>query len=172
MKRDNHGFTLVELLVVVAIIGILSAVIVGSIATAKSADSLAAANRLNAFVSRTRMGCMGRQAQVCMTLTLDSNDCLVASYYENVTSISELKNSSTPFYTETIGGSGVSLQYTINSTTSYLGGAGVAQVILQFDRNTGALTFPTGGDIVFTLTGGGRSHTVTLYADTGSHKVD
>lgn len=186
MKKDDRGFTLVELLVVIAIIGILSGVVIGSVAMAKSADALAAANRFDAFLARTRIGCMGRQGQVCMTLTLDENKRVVAKYYEGVTSeatppaINTLRGK-TPAYSEVIGGSGVSLQYKVNGDESVLGGTiqstTVSQCILQFDRDTGALTSPLDntsktGNCVFTFTGGGRSHTVTIYADTGSHKVD
>ena len=184
MKKDDRGFTLVELLVVIAIIGILSGVVIGSVAMAKSADALAAANRFDAFLARTRIGCMGRQGQVCMTLTLDENKRVVAKYYEGLNSLNQL-NSTPPFYSEVIGGSGVSvdcqLKNSAGTTKMCFGGTDYSSIVtiiaLQFDRDTGALTAPLDsndktGDCVFTFTGGGRSHTVTIYDDTGSHKVD
>lgn len=186
MKKDDRGFTLVELMVVVAILAVLGAVVIYSVSVGKSADALGAANRLDAFVSRTRIGCMGRRAQTFTVLTLDDKGRVVANYYENFsgTGLPQAKDLAqlTPFYSQIIGGSGVSLKYTIKNSTSPLSNNAadnnaVTRITLQFDRDTGALISPlsdqsSSGDCVFTLTGGGRSHTVTIYAATGSHKVD
>ena len=163
MKKNNDGFTLIELLVVIAIIGILSAVVGLSLSTVRQADAKAAANRTDAFLSRTCMGNMSRSAPAYMTLSYTDNH-VVATYYENGAAV----------YSEKVGGSGVTFKYQLGSAAEKQIADG-SQLSLSFARETGALDQVNGAaaaaNLIITCTGSGRTYTITINHVTGSHTV-
>ncbi|GHV42032.1 hypothetical protein FACS189490_10120 [Clostridia bacterium] len=61
MKRDNNGFSLVELVVVVAIIGIMVSLLAMTVVPKIRAENQACANRIDSVLSRTRLYSMGRE---------------------------------------------------------------------------------------------------------------
>lgn len=58
--KNNKGYTLVELMVVIAIIGVVSSVTMVGIKMSKSADAAYAANTINSYMASIRMNNMSK----------------------------------------------------------------------------------------------------------------
>ena len=164
MKRNNRGFSLVELIVVVAILGACVGLITASISTVSSSQARKCAASLDAALSRCRVAAMSRAGTVSLTLSADGDGVVTVKQSE--------KNGETVTETasDQVGTSRCAVSYQVKDETDAkaLDAAGIT---LSFDRDTGAFVFSGSAITSITVSGGGRSYVITLDALTGAHEL-
>lgn len=189
--KNNKGFTLLELLVVVAIIGIVVGSMTYSINSVSSTRAKKFASDLNATMSQCRVDTMsGAPSPTYLELTKDNNGDYYATLYEGGSDAQHIKTQ------QKLGGSGISCAFRTGSAAN----AGIAapsdtdpkietgtKLCLAFDRATGAFvkladvkngteelnSSSITGDYctyIFIASGGG-SYTLALVPQTGYHSV-
>ncbi|ODU55285.1 MAG: hypothetical protein ABT01_06560 [Clostridium sp. SCN 57-10] len=125
MQR-NKGFSMIELIVAIALLGIAVTLIGGSITQIFSLDQRQCANELNSAISRCKIGAMSRAGDVYLKLSV-SGDGVFCTYYENDTQTEQRK----------IGKPTLTISYTddagVNHTVTE-----AAPLYLSFVRTTGA----------------------------------
>lgn len=161
MKNKNSGFTLIELIAVVVMIGIIATIMGMSVTTVSSARAQRCANSVDSLISKCRAGCLGRSGDVHLTISLDSDGNIKGEYYEN----------GVVARTETIPTSGLTVSYTTSAGVVALSGH---PLTLSFNRSTGGQKFQSDGISYCTaikFTGGGKLVTIKLVPSTGNHKL-
>ena len=83
MKRNDRGFTLVELIIVVAILGACLGIVGFSISTIFSAQARKTAKELDSAIAECRINALSRAAEVYMTVSADADGAVHVMYYEN-----------------------------------------------------------------------------------------
>ena len=176
MKRNNSGFSLVELIVVMAIIGIITVIVGISVSTANSAKTEKAAASVNALISKCRAGALGRAGVVYIKISQEGSGNIVCEYYEEGTLVSAGTYANGKLVsTDTISGNKISVSYTTQKTgfspvTTALPGH---PLTLSFNRSTGAIMPQSDGSycasIIFS---GGRAYTIRIYSSTGAHELE
>ena len=164
MKKNNRGFTLVELIVVITILAIVSAIVGVSVSTVSSAREKRCAAEINSLLGMTKMKCLSRSGNVYVVIRQDGND-LVYDYYEGVDGANATKGVLTDY---DILGSGVTVKFSFGGTEKTISEA--ETLTLQFDRTTGGLKLPSSTEDV-TITVGSR-YAVNIVALTGSHSKE
>lgn len=167
MKNNNKGFSLVELLVVVAILGVLAVGTTLSYRAVKSADVRKAASTFDEMMKSVRTECMGK-AEASYLYVYKEND---GFYYvissKKSSSLGEVKSldgvqklcaKSIDITCETEAG---------NDTISY--GSFVA---VSFEKGTGKVKYFSGGTDGGSLTGvtfsrGGKTSNIVVAYETG-----
>jgi len=156
MKKDNKGFSLVELIVVITIIGILAAIVISSAAPLFSQRAASAASSANALLSKCKVFSMSREGDVYVRLYKAANGQILGEYWENGTLVS----------TEVIGSQSVQIS--------------PDNVYISFKRSTGGLRIfgsslssaaPGGGTSTVTFSTVGNVYDVEIVASTGKHEV-
>lgn len=165
--KNSRGFSLVELIVVTAIIAVCCGIITASISSVASSQARKCAQETNALLSKCRIRAMSLSADVYLKLYCDSNGNMIADYLENnvVVSREQLGNSRShaAYVTDT--------QHDLNASQP---------LCLSFKRETGALKtlLPDGTteagrqctEILFF--GGGRTYVIRLVPATGTHTLE
>ena len=164
MKRNNSGFTLVELIVVITIIAIVAAIVGVSVSTVSTARERRCAAEINSLVGMTKTKCLSRSGNVYAVIRQDG-DNLVYDYYEGVDGANPTKGVLTD---NDILGSGVTVKFSVGEAEKTI--SGTETLTLQFDRATGSLKSPSSTEDV-TITVGER-YTVNIVALTGSHSKE
>ena len=179
--KNNRGFTLIELMVVVAIVSILVGAMTYSINSVSSTRAKKFASDLNAMISQCRVDTMsGAPSPTYLKISQKDNSTgdVYAALYEDGTVKAEQK----------LGGSGISCSFITDSIAaqSYsISGNNSTALYLAFDRATGAfskLTDVKSSDSALnvasgnyctsiTIASGGGSYTITLVPKTGYHSV-
>ena len=163
MKNNNKGFTLVELIVVMAILGIVATLTALSVAASNSARAEQCATSVNSLISMCRSRSLSRAGDVQLTISLDGNGNIVGEYFKNGDGV--------PVSTDTFPGRGITVLCTTIVSNSPTTNALTTEnpLTLSFDRSTGAQkNSPTCTAISFTST---RTYTITLVPSTGYHHL-
>lgn len=131
-KRDNRGMSLVELIIVMAIMAVLaSAVSIGvNLVTNKAADKCA--TQLKSSIQSTRITTMGK-FRTYLKIYMTSNGVCIEEVVQNVEGGAETV---TLTYT---GDAYVSVIYTLSDGSQYPLGDINSPLYLEFDRSSGAL---------------------------------
>ena len=156
MKKDNKGFSLVELIVVIAIIGIMATLAVTSIGPLISQRASNAASSANSLISKCKVFSMGREGEVYVRIYKAADGNVLGEYWENGALIE----------TEILGGG--SVQVSPEST------------FISFKRATGGLRIfgasqgnaaPNSGSCTISFSSAGKTYDVVIIASTGKHEV-
>lgn len=164
--KSNKGVTLLELMVVVVIIGILAGAAGLSISAIGAVSAKKAAAQLNSYLSTVRTKCMTRAGAPYAVIYVEDGE-IKGTYYEYKDKDNEYSE------TDVITDKRVTVTYSHGiNTNAELPTDKDAGLKVSFARSTGALEEPTkDGELVFTITGGGKTYTVTVTAATGNHEV-
>jgi prepilin-type N-terminal cleavage/methylation domain-containing protein len=165
--RNNKGFTLVELIVVVVILGVLATVAGLTVATVNATSARKAAAQINAYISTVRTDCMARAGEPYAVLYVE--DGVVKGDYIEYGTVAEKKTVETTIVTD----KRVTVTYDKGSGAVSLPTSAETGMELEFARSTGKLVQPiSSGTLIISITGGGRTFTITVIAATGNHEID
>lgn len=167
--KTSRGFSLIEVIVITAIIAVCCGIIAASISSVSSSQARKCAEEMNALLSKCRICAMSRSADVYLKLYCDAKDNIIAEYIEDGVIVSQ----------EQLGNSRAHAAY-ITDTRHDLSVAGTQPLCLSFKRETGALKtlLPDGiteagqqcTAIIFS--GGGRTYVIHLVPTTGMHTLE
>lgn len=155
-STKNSGFTLMELLLIIVIMGIAASFFYLSVSNVGASSARKAASEVNYLISRCRSACLSRAGESYIELKAQA-DGIIADYYEGGEKADSVS----------LGGSRVSCTY---NGTNELTDAGIK---ISFQRSTGAEKTGGGYTTVSSLefTGGGAVYKVHIEPATGSHGV-
>lgn len=132
MKKDNRGLSMVEMIIVVAIIAVVAGTVFLGIGFVTGKPAEKCANKLLSLMQRNRITTMGKlEARLEIYI---KDDCLC------VKEVIQTDGEAGPKVTETkIGEAGVEVTYRISGESAYrtLGGES-SPLIISYDRSSGA----------------------------------
>lgn len=137
MKRDNKGFTLVEIIIVITIIGILMTMLIAGSGYIAGSAARTLANSIKTAIGETRIKTMGKQ-ETALYIYKDASD---KKYYKQY--IVRVNGAwQAPGAPEVIGKHHPLLKYRVvgGSDTELADGSGI---LIGFDRKTGKEADPT-----------------------------
>lgn len=155
---NNKGFSIVELIIVIAIIAVLGTGAMFSISLIFSSNAKACANSLKTAIADCKVTTMGKE-EAWMEIYRGSNQNVYYQIHTKKNGVEEIKDP------EKIGGDRVYLQYTDAAGTSAELTTSGSHIIVAFDRATGSFTDATCKSIE--IIGGTRHYTLTFTKLTG-----
>lgn len=164
MKRNSAGFTLVELVVTVAILGVLVGITSMSISTVFSARARRCATEIDAYLSMCRVNSMSRAGDIKMKLYADEDGSIRGRYFEN-----DIEKDAAVF-----SDARVTVEYTVGGVPIPL--TSEYPLTLAFNRSTGGLMPQNpSGDVPVYCTAisisSSRTYVITLIPSTGNHFI-
>lgn len=175
----NKGITLVELIVVIAILGIFAGGVALTFSIVNSADVTGCANTIDSALEKTKNECMTKEKPRYMVL-YKSTDPEHSGYYVGSVETLEVAGYTPNPDTETkVGGVRVEITVTLESGTTI--DVGNEAVYFTFDRGTGAFmnvykgipaTDSTQCPASITVTNGKRTAVIQCVQATGKHFIE
>ena len=173
LKKNNKGFSFVELVVVIALIGVAVSLAGGALSTIYHARSKRAAETLDAVISQCKIDAMSN-LDCELRIELDDDNYYVRLY--SFATDDEGNTNEVIYKSERLASD--RLNIFVGSETEPISDN---PLIIRFNRSTGAIQKAQYGDTsdifgasvttVITLSSVG-THTVTLYKNTGEHVLD
>lgn len=166
-KNNNRGFSLVELIVVVAIGAILIGASILSIASISGTAAKQCARNIESILNKTKVTTMGKDTAV---IELRKGDSDGAYYYEVTVKNGKVdKNGKEDKTVETkkIGRSNLEIRYSTNASTPFEEASKLDvsnPIKIEFDRSSGAET--TNISKIW-VKHGSTEKTITIYKETG-----
>jgi len=179
LRQNNKGYSLVELIIVVAIITVLGGTVVYSISLIFSADAKGCAHSLSTALADTKINAMGREGAYLELKRDDNGDIWVTQWIKKGGAWSE---ATTP---QKIGTRRITVYYypsgkKVSEFEPSIGtelAAGGSSIYLSFDRSTGSYTesfklengTTTSGSFYsgFEIIGGSKDYLIELNKLTG-----
>jgi prepilin-type N-terminal cleavage/methylation domain-containing protein len=176
--RNNRGFSLLELIVAVALIAISLTVLSLSISEIFASNAKECANQLDALLSQCKVDAMSQSGNVYLEVYQDT-DGVHAKIIND-------KNPTVPLVDQKIGKNSLSVQYQDSAGTTPHSIPSSDPLYLSFDRTTGAFLdlyrcqrlvgTPSVSSGVFcaklTVSSGRKTINITLYPSTGGHILE
>lgn len=179
MNKDSRGFTLIELIVVIVILGVMAAVISISVSTVPATRAKGCASTINTTLDRARAGSLTHAQVSYMVISQDSGGSYEIACYDNGTRGPGGYSGGSEISSRSISGGGLTISYLdgstsikiVNKITDY--NSQVNSLKIGFNRSgaLGSGSTDAGGNCVITVSGGGRSYTITVVGATGSHEI-
>ncbi len=157
MLKNNKGFTLVEVIIVVAIIAVLSSAAVVTTYQVSSTNAKQTANEIAGMLSRCRMSTLSGMVDPYLEISGNNGD-ITATLFANGHQIE----------IEEVATNAVNVSFTIGGTTTEM--TGNQSLTIRYDTS-GAITSPM--DIqTITASSGSKRYTINIVAATGYHEVN
>lgn len=83
LRNDNKGFSLVEALVVIALLALLVTVTSFSLGLPAATQAKKTTLGIDALIGRTKTGTLAKTGDVFLIISTDSDGCIGAAYYED-----------------------------------------------------------------------------------------
>ena len=194
MKRDNRGLSLVELIVVIAIMAIMIGVGILSISLLFGTQARGCAQKVSSMLNETKTGCLSRFEETMTiayrTKNQDGEKAYTADGYYAINRIYTLNSSAVSVAVGGVGsaeiralGSGkvVIMVYLSDGSSFELGTD--KYVTISYNRSTGAFDPVIVGNASgetqtddyidkITFSSGARTYTITMVQATGKHTVE
>lgn len=155
---DNSGYSLIELIIVMAIIAVLLTTVVFSITMVFSANAKACANDIQRAITDCKVTTMGK-AEAYMEIYRDTDENIYSQMFV-------VENGSTEAMDpEKLGPARVAVSYKKNDGSEEELTAGGAKLKIAFDRASGSFTADTCTSIK--VKGGTKHYEITLIRLTG-----
>lgn len=174
MKQNNNGYSLVEIIIVIAIMAILTGGIFFSVNMVFGANAKTCANDLRGAITQCKVNAMGKSDAALEIFRDSSNQCIYARQWINDGSGWQSRDR------EKISNARVNVTYTADGV-NFQELDDSHPVFIGFDRSSGAFrecTDPNSGALnsypiyqEFRVTGGSRAFTVELTRLTGKVSV-
>ena len=184
--KNNAGFSLVELIVVIAIMAMLIGVIALGYSSIAGTDAKECASDLNTYLAETKTGTLGKDYQELKiyadaTTNEKKVDFVIYHYQEDPANPGNVLPEMMPevIRTETVGKSSVEItcNFSDSNPPIAIDSAGNS-VTLAFNRASGAFEHAKIDDIqttydcvLITIQKGSRVYTIELIPTTGKHRI-
>ncbi len=186
VKKNNKGYTLVELIVVIAIVALLASIITYSIGIVSRNRSREAASDFSALLSAAKISTMSGEVEIddsdpdnikinspMIELAYSTGDDV---FYGNVYTVSR----TTPSNVEDLGDGSLSVSYTIGSNASQEinDTSAITRISISYNNETGAVAEFAENGTPANLTGVSQiivdfgSSQITIYPATGYHELN
>lgn len=197
MKQDNRGLSLVELIVVIAIMAIMIGVGILSISLLFGTQARGCAQKVSSMLNETKTGCLSRYNET-MTIAYrtkgqDEEPAYTADGYYAINRIYTIKKEGNKIKPVPVGGDGsaeiralgsgkvVIMVYLSDGSSFELGTD--KYVTISYNRSTGAFAPVIVGNASgetqtddyidkITFSSGARTYTLTMVQTTGKHTVE
>lgn len=162
---ENRGFTFIELIVVVAIMGVAMSIGVYSLSVISLANAKSCASELELALERTRT----------QSLSSDSDDTGLAAVCFYIGTDGVYMEKSYEGTAKKIGGKGVEITYQIKDSGTFT--LDSQKLTFTFNRSSGAFRevsldgISKGECTSITVSGGGNTYTITCYPKTGKTRM-
>ena len=167
MKKDNRGLSLVELIIVIAIMVILTGLVATSIGLANSKPADECAKKIEATLQDLRISSMGKY-DAYLEIYKSNNQI----YAKQVLTMDGSGTTSEKLVV--VGAKGVDLTYEFDNSGSYALLSDGSSIKIKYDRSSGAFAIPDGysGRISgIKCTKGSRTVDLKLTLSTGKIKI-
>lgn len=178
-NKDNRGYSLIELIIVVAIITALMGVLMYSVNLVFGADAKGCAHSLVSSIADVKVNAMGREGAF-LELKRDDNGDLWSTQY--VKKFGSFKVDGEP---RKIGDKRIKIYYFTGDVSAGSGtefSFGAEPIYISFDRSTGSFLDSGSGEIGgasvsyayysgFEVLGGSKDYVITLDKLTGKTKI-
>lgn len=159
MKR-NQGYSLVELIVVIAIMAVLTGTLAISVSAIGGFKAKECAKNIQSYINKTRVSTMGRNS-VVLHLYKGADGAFYAQTTTNGTA-------DTP---QVIGKKSVTVRYTAGDDLDTADELDTTGVYIEFDRSSGAMKLPTSDPKIYVhkiaVSQESRTYVLTIYKETG-----
>ena len=171
MKVNNKGFSLVEIIIVIALLGIIAGILAGNNGYLTNSAVKGLSQSIKSSIGETRIKAMGKQ-QTVICIYKDASD---GQYYKQI--YSKVNDSVVAGEKDLLGKSYPEVKYMVGATEYTLDTSNY--LLIGFDRSTGeekAINIDIDGDgtdetsVVcnqITVNGAGVSRTITIVPKTG-----
>ncbi len=171
-KRNNHGFTLIEMIVVTAMVVVIAGIAGAGISSAFGARSSRAAKTVDGMISQSKINALSGRRN-CMVLSYSEDDkCFKCALYEIENGVIADK----PYEEEDVGNAQLEIKAGEISLKS-------SPLNLEFNMDTGAVKSLSAGSVTLLDSSTPQStvnlnfnfytgHVITIYRSTGEHTFD
>ncbi len=164
MKR-NQGYSLVELIVVIAIMAVLTGTVTISVSAVGGFKAKECTKNIQSYINKTRVSTMGKNS-VVLHLYKGADDAFYAQTITNGTADAA----------QQIGKKTVTVKYTDGDDLTSMSELDTTGVYIEFDRSSGAMKLPASGPSIYvhkiTVSQGSKNYVITIYRETGKVVVE
>ncbi len=161
--KNNDGYSLIELIIVIAILAVIMGVAMFSVSMVFSANAKACANDIQRAIADCKVTTMGK-ADAYMEIYRDANGNLYSQMH--VTQNGAVED----MEPEKLGSSKVTVTYTLDDGTTGELTAGGSRLTVKFDRASGSFAAGTCQNIE--VRGGTKHYRITLIQLTGKSTLE
>lgn len=178
MKHNNKGLSLVELVIVIAIMSVLTGIVTLSIANIFNTKVTQCAENMENIINKVRVNTMGRN-EVTLRFYQDSD-----GRYFSETKVKKGfgTNASEDTVVELVGKSGIDVKFTTDSSITdpsdssvqTLSNATGTDISIAFDRSSGEVKLDSSGKCVrrIWIIRNSKVKTITIFKETGKVTMD
>lgn len=181
--KQNKGFTLVELIIVIAIMAIVTGLVSMSMAFVLGLDARQCAQELDGYLKLTKTKALSKNAEELRIYQDAGNKQFYVDFVESSYTGTDVNNpipTTRTVQTEMIGKSAVAMTYTLSDaggTIRQIGNGGDS-ISIGFDRGTGAFKRVKINNVEslyycakITITRGSREYVIEMVPETGKHRI-